>query len=100
MSTEALSTFLRIARSDATLLAELRAAADAEGLRVVALAAIAARHGHTIDPASLAVTPPRRNTGNQAAHTLSDSSPPNPVRARFGDVQLFRDAAGELRVRL
>ncbi|QSI78063.1 MULTISPECIES: Nif11 family protein [Niveibacterium] len=97
MSTEALSTFLRIARSDAALLAELRAAADAEGLRVVALAAIAARHGHTIDPASLAVTPPRRNTGTQ---TLSDSSPPNPVRARFGDAQLFRDAAGELRVRL
>lgn len=97
MSTEALSTFLRIARSDAALLAELRAAADAEGLRVVALAAIAARHGHTIDPASLAVTPPRRKTGTQ---TLSDSSPPNPVRARFGDAQLFRDAAGELRVRL
>ncbi|WP_374509737.1 hypothetical protein [Niveibacterium sp.] len=98
MSTEALSTFLRIARSDAALLAELRAASDADGLRVVALAAIAARHGHTIDPASLCVAPPpRANAGTQ---TLSNASPPSPLRARFGDVQLFRDAAGELRVRL
>ncbi|MCX9154976.1 hypothetical protein OPU71_02425 [Niveibacterium sp. 24ML] len=91
MSTEALSSFLRIARADAAMLAELRAAADADGLRIVALAAIAARHGHTIDPASLQITPPRRPDGGEA---------PGATRTRFGDAPLFRDAAGELRIRL
>jgi hypothetical protein len=99
MGSESLSTFLRIARADPTLLAELRAAADDDGLRVATLAAIAARHGHTIDPASLGIAPPRRG-GAVQAHLLNESSPPNPMNTRFGDMQLFRDAAGELRVRL
>lgn len=99
MDTERLSAFLRIARSDPVLLAELHAAADGDGLRVAALAAIAARHGHTIDPASLGSSPLQRPAA-VPARLLDGSSPPNPVRNRFGEVDLFRDAAGDLRVRL
>jgi hypothetical protein len=90
MSTEALSTFLKTARATPALLAELRAAAEADGLRVVALAAIAARHGHTIDPATLGVPP----------HRLGTAPPPSPSGTRFGDARLYRAANGELMIRL
>ncbi|GAA5179650.1 hypothetical protein GCM10025771_22180 [Niveibacterium umoris] len=90
MSTEALSTFLRIARTDPDLLAELRAAADPDGLRVVALATIAARHGHTIDPASLGA--PQRRTDAAASA--------QPGGTRFGDARLYRAEDGELMVRI
>lgn len=89
MSSEALSTFLRIARADPALLAELRAAADRDGLRVVALATIAARHGHTIDPASLGVAPQRRADGSTPAGG-----------SRFGDARLYRADDGELMIRI
>ena len=90
MSTEALSAFLKTARTTPALLAELRAAGDTDGLRVVALAAIAARHGHTIDPASLGIAP----------HRLGAASPPIPTGSRFGDARLYRAANGELMIKL